>query len=87
MRWYTCPEHLPEEGLIVLGYSDVYQSYYLSKWSSCRGWLGQDNDDIRIITHWCDVSLTLPFPVGNGINEEKAKEHNLKFSSSRLFGS
>jgi hypothetical protein len=78
MQWINVKEHVPEEGKLLLSYSEVYGSYLLAKWCSGRGWLTQDNEDIKIVSHWCDLTLPFTFPITEKPDEEAAQKWGLK---------
>lgn len=78
MSWTQVSEDLPPEGKIVLTYSEVYGSYFLAKWTAPRGWLDQDDDDLKIVTHWCAIELPLTFPITSKPDEEAAKKYGMK---------
>lgn len=81
MQWIQVSEHLPEEGKLVLCYTEVIGAYFLSKWSASRGWLDQDGGDMRIITHWLDMEIPFTFPITFKIDEELAKKYGMKLSN------
>lgn len=81
MRWIEAAEHTPEEGKLLLVYSEVHGAYFLAQWSACRGWLDQEDDSIRIITHWFDCDLPLVYPITNKIDEEAATRYGFKLRS------
>lgn len=88
MKWYQVSEHLPPEGKLFMVYSEVHGKYYYASFCSARGWLDQDKCSMKIVTHWCDFELPMPFPVLEQPDEELAKKYGFQISQrSSLFGS
>lgn len=77
-QFYEVSEHLPEEGVLKWVYSEVWGYYYIAKWTASQGWVDQDGDHIKIITHWCDLELPMPFPSSGSYNEDVAVKYDFK---------
>lgn len=82
MKWHHVSEDLPPENKIVLAYSEIDGIYTLAQWSSARGWLDQDSDDLKIITHWNEICLPLNFEITEKNEEELAKKYGFKMVKS-----
>lgn len=85
MRWIEVEEHLPSDEELYLTYASVFGNYQLAKWTPSRGWLDEHDSDIRVITHWMDMKLNLPYPILDSADEELAKKYKLKAQRS-IFG-
>jgi hypothetical protein len=81
MQWFLTSENVPEEGRLVLTYSEPFGSYDIGKWSSSRGWLDGFGHKYKIITHWCDVELPLPFEATFSYSEELAAKYGVEEKS------
>lgn len=71
-------EDLPPENKIVVGYSSVHRHYYFVKWTASRGWLDQDGDAVKLITHWSNQELYLPFPISEEVDLEEAEKYSFR---------
>ncbi len=81
MKFYEVSEHLPPEGIVHWCYSAVHQVYYAAEWSPDKGWRDENGNSLKIITHWCDMPLPMPYPSLCELNKEAMAKHNYKIQS------
>lgn len=86
MKWMSVHEHLPEEGRAVVCYSEVFRKYYLAYFCPHRGWIDQENERLRIITHWHDEKIDFPFDSSGEFDEEKARSYGIGDDNPSKFG-
>lgn len=77
-RWYDVEDDLPPFDEWLLGYSEVFGSYYICKYRPSRGWVGLNNDSLANISQWCDEPLFMPFELRNEVSVFYAEKHGFK---------
>ncbi len=79
-NYYLIPveQDLPPERKLVIGYSAIHYNYYIVQWTPSRGWLDQNGEDVRIITHFSNQDIYLPMPISMNRNEELARHYEFK---------
>ena len=70
-RWWEVSEQLPDEGRLVIGYNDTYQSFQVCQFSPRKGWSDADGDRLRGIDYWLDADINFSF---TPIKKEKIKK-------------
>lgn len=77
-RWYSCDEDLPPPDEWLIGYTEVFGSYFICKYMPSRGWVAPNNDALANISHWCDEQLFLPFEMRNKVSVFYAEKHGFR---------
>jgi hypothetical protein len=79
MRYYEVEENLPDDAEYRLVYSEAFGSYHIAKFNPARGWLTTENYSIRVVSHWCDEPLPMPFTLTNSFDDEVAASYGFQF--------
>jgi hypothetical protein len=77
-QWFSVHDSLPPEDMFVLVYTAVYGSYAIAKFTPVRGWLNVASEDLRSVTHWCDLDLPMPYELRNSYDEELGKKYSIQ---------
>lgn len=77
-RWYDSQDDLPLTADWVVGYTEVFGTYYICQFIPSRGWVNMNGDSLANISQWCDDGLYLPFEIRNELNTYLAEKHGFK---------
>ena len=75
--WISVHEDLPAEGQKVLTYTSVIGTYELATFCAATGWRTLEGKPLKIITHWSDQDIDLPFDVRDKVDTALMKRYGL----------
>ncbi len=74
-QWIQCEEHVPDDKLYYIVYSEVFCHYYIACYNVVGGWHDAGGDMITYVTHWNTRTIHMPWLNSGATNYDAARKY------------